>query len=731
MANNIVEFIIRIKENARKQTELVSNAFQKANQNAKKLAETSQKLPMTIADYRGELSSLEHKKTFAKTEAEIRNINGIITKTTRNLQRLENLPPNGFFSRLKKASQAITGLNFKDMGIAFVAMRAKSFVTESVKLYDIQKKAEAQLQATLESTGFTAGKTFNELTKQASALQKKTLFGDENIIKAQSLLLTFKSVRGVIFDQAMPAILDLSAKMDGDLPAAVNKVGKALEDPVKGLTSLRLVGVQFSKEQEEGIKKLVEAGKLEEAQLIILSELQSRFGGSAAAAAKEGLGPIQQLTNAWNDFREKIGGTALKITNTVVPTLQKTVEWADRNGHALKNLSKAVLVGAATWTSFKLAQMATLKVSALLKTSISVKTLAVNALTGGLKQAKVAMMAFNAATKANVIGLVVAGLVAVVSGFIAFRKRGKEATQTMNEARQAANSLYAQEKMQLDMIYAQLQKTNPKSKERKDLVKQLKDLYPDLNQQILDEITNTNNLSTAYGVLIQKISEKAKVKALEETMKGLYDQNAEIDNVINELVNFDVPRENFILNDGSFDQESYLKRWNEVQSSYRSSMESIFEGLEKGQLQTHVKKGNERVFHHLKKSGIIEDGYLKTFEAGLLGGTDVYFDKLSSYFGNLKKIESTRTSLANMQFSSGGTLTPPPPKTPPPTDALDSITGGGKSQKNFYINIGNILGENNNYFQSSGDNPESADGFMEKLSRAIQNVVNDINYSAG
>ena len=57
-----------------------------------------------------------------------------------------------------------------------------------------------------------------------------------------------------------------------------------------------------------------------------------------------------------------------------------------------------------------------------------------------------------------------------------------------------------------------------------------------------------------------------------------------------------------------------------------------------------------------------------------------------------------------------------------------TISGGGSKVKNFYINIGNLLGENTNIFQSSDDNPETADAFMDKLSTALQMVVNDVNY---
>lgn len=63
-----------------------------------------------------------------------------------------------------------------------------------------------------------------------------------------------------------------------------------------------------------------------------------------------------------------------------------------------------------------------------------------------------------------------------------------------------------------------------------------------------------------------------------------------------------------------------------------------------------------------------------------------------------------------------------------PTEALDSITGGGKSMKQIYINIDNLVGVNNNNFTSDQD-PADATSFMERLTTALQMIVNDTNYA--
>jgi len=170
-----------------------------------------------------------------------------------------------------------------------------------------QVLAEAQLNAVLKSTAGVAGLTAKELTGMASALQKQTRFGDEAIIKAQSLMLTFTKVGKEVFPDAIEAVLNMSEAMGQDLQQGVIQVGKALNDPLLGITALRRVGVQLSKQQEDLVKKFTETGNIAEAQKIILSELETQFGGVAKAAGETLGGSLDQMSNAAGDAAESIG----------------------------------------------------------------------------------------------------------------------------------------------------------------------------------------------------------------------------------------------------------------------------------------------------------------------------------------------------------------------------------------------------------------------------------------
>lgn len=166
------------------------------------------------------------------------------------------------------------------------------------------EKAQTQLAAALRSTGGVAGQTVAGLNAHAAALQKLTAYEDDAVTASQALLLTFTKIRGDTFNQATDAILNMATAMKQDLQGATIMVGKALNDPILGVTALTRAGVQFSASQKEVIKSLVQTGDVAGAQTMILKELERQFGGSAQAARETLGGALQALGNAWGDLFE-------------------------------------------------------------------------------------------------------------------------------------------------------------------------------------------------------------------------------------------------------------------------------------------------------------------------------------------------------------------------------------------------------------------------------------------
>ena len=182
-------------------------------------------------------------------------------------------------------------------------------------------------QAILKSTGATAWTSAAQVDALATSLSNKTGVDDEAIATGANLLLTFKQVRNeagegaAIFDRATTAAVDLSKAGFGSIDSASKMLGKALNDPIKGVTALSRAGVTFTDQQKEQIKTLVESGKTLEAQKVIMAEVESQVGGVAEATRS----PIEALQTVFGNLQEGIGKALLpavsKVADLLIPVL--------------------------------------------------------------------------------------------------------------------------------------------------------------------------------------------------------------------------------------------------------------------------------------------------------------------------------------------------------------------------------------------------------------------------
>lgn len=180
------------------------------------------------------------------------------------------------------------------------------------------QEVQAQLAAVLESTGGIAGVTADMANDLADSLSQVTRFGDEAILTGENMLLTFTNIGQDVFPQATNIMLDMSQALGQDLKSSAIQLGKALNDPITGVTALQRVGVTFTEEQKKMIASMVEAGDVAGAQTLILDELQREFGGSAVAAGQTFAGQLDILKNQLSNVAEGIGTALLPVLSFFV-----------------------------------------------------------------------------------------------------------------------------------------------------------------------------------------------------------------------------------------------------------------------------------------------------------------------------------------------------------------------------------------------------------------------------
>lgn len=233
---------------------------------------------------------------------------------------------SGVSTAAKAGALAVAGA--LALGVGF----AKSAIAEARE----SQKVGALTENVIRSTGGAAKVTAAQVGDLATAISNKTGIDDEQIQSGANMLLTFKNIRNEagkgndIFNQSTQILTDLATAMGTDPQKAAIQLGKALNDPIKGVSALSRVGVTFTEQQKKTIKSLVDGGKTAEAQKIILKELNSEFGGAAEASATAG----EKLSTAFGNFKENIGTSLLPtldrlegfLTTRILPGAQQVID---------------------------------------------------------------------------------------------------------------------------------------------------------------------------------------------------------------------------------------------------------------------------------------------------------------------------------------------------------------------------------------------------------------------
>ncbi len=377
----------------------------------------------------------------------------------------------------------------------------------SLKAFDTQAKAIAQVDAGLKSTGNQVGKTSQQLQDMASELQNNSLFGDEEILKnATAQLLTFTNIAGDQFARTQQAALDLSTRLDGDLKSASIQLGKALNDPVANLSALSKSGIQFSAAQKETINALAKTNRLADAQTIILDELEKQYGGSAEAAAKAGTGPLKQLSNTLGDITEEFGAV---IAEGIAPF----VDWLKKLAQSFQQLDPAtkkiiVVVGA-------------------FAAAIGPVVLIIGTFIRNLTVIIPLVKTFTAVLLANPIAAFATAIAVIGGSLLVASTRFKaltNATEEFAKLNVVATDSIAKQKAELEKYLTVAKDDNLSKAEREKAIKKLNDLSPEYLGGLKLETINTDDATTATNKYINALLTKAKVQAAQEKLVSVQKQ---------------------------------------------------------------------------------------------------------------------------------------------------------------------------------------------------------------
>jgi uncharacterized protein YdbL (DUF1318 family) len=354
---------------------------------------------------------------------------------------------NAQFAKLQGSIGSL-GRNFAVAGAAIAA--AGAIIAKNAQSLARIERINAQTAQTIKSMGNASNISAKEVENLAGRLEKLTATEAETIQEGANLLLTFKNISNQagegndIFNQTTGIMVDLARAMGTSASGEAIRLGKALNDPVKGIAALTRVGVSFTEQQQAQIKALAKSGDLLGAQKIILAELQAQFGGSGAAFAKTFSGQLELMGHELGTIGEEATMAVMPALQGMVqelrelipiigPQLKKAIESVDWKGlveavvgfttflvENAETIGKVIIAIFTLNTAFKLMAVA----SGIASTAIALQTWFTAQLAAGMTIATVAagvlrtaMLLLPWVAAAAGIGLVIAGMMELDSSY--------------------------------------------------------------------------------------------------------------------------------------------------------------------------------------------------------------------------------------------------------------------------------------------------------------------------
>lgn len=213
--------------------------------------------------------------------------------------------------RIKEAGgEVLDKVNAKTLligvSVALVAKKLFDFGAEAFKAFAEAEAATNKLNQALVQQGiYTAGLS-EEYRNLAGALQKKSIFSDEEIMSAQATMTAYLGQTKISGD-LLKATLDLASAKGIDLVSAADMVAKS-------------IGTGTNVLARQGLTLDQNASKTEKL-AAVTSFLNGKFGGQAEAATS-GTGALKTMNNVVGELMEKIGGSLAPLVTSLA---QKTI----------------------------------------------------------------------------------------------------------------------------------------------------------------------------------------------------------------------------------------------------------------------------------------------------------------------------------------------------------------------------------------------------------------------
>ena len=264
------------------------------------------------------------EKSTAKASASLKRLSKSSAAATTSQNRLSSAlsnaatnaslvdgPLGGIASRLS----ALSSITKKGaIGFAALAVGLAAFVKvmkNGIATAEEFKQANLKIQGVLNATGNSVGFTTKQISAFANEMALTTLAGSEEVERASAKLLFFTGVQEESFKDVIRAAQGLSDLGFGNLVSNTQQLGRALEDPIQGMSLLRRQLGSFTAAEEAAIRTAIEFNDLQAAQAVILDKLKNKLGNVSTELNTGLTGAVDELGERWRKLNIAIGDSAI------------------------------------------------------------------------------------------------------------------------------------------------------------------------------------------------------------------------------------------------------------------------------------------------------------------------------------------------------------------------------------------------------------------------------------
>ena len=395
--SNVVEYLLRARDMLSPVFAQASRNANAANRQISQVNRTQQQSTGTITRMSNAMQYLQERRARAFDEKHIARYNVAIRGMQREMERLNNLPPQSFMDRMREANGSAGSLlgQFKGL-IATVGLfqGAKSILTLAANLEQSKIGFEVLLGSAEKA---------KVMLDNINDYSKNAVYAKDGLIESAKLMLAY----GTSAEKILPNL-----KMIGDIAMGDANKMNSLAYNYAQMTSLgklnatdrrsmALAGfdplsemVKMGTGSLAQLEKMMEQGKISvamvEGAFKHATSEGGQFFGMMDKMSQTTIGKFNKLKGNLNDAAIVIGEKLLPYANKLIDFLMPLVDWIGQNADMILQLTGVILGAVAAFYI----------------------------VTGAIKLWTIAQAILNGTMMLNPIGLIIAGIAALVAAVV-------------------------------------------------------------------------------------------------------------------------------------------------------------------------------------------------------------------------------------------------------------------------------------------------------------------------